>query len=367
MITRRGVIKTMSAGAGGVLLAGSAAADAQPADRAKEQGPAPKKSAGRVDVQFHYAPKFYTDRVKEVGGHITTDAWSVPAALDYMDRYQVATGIMSVSTPSVLFVDPAEGVTLARKLNDSAAQIARDHPGRFGNFATLPMLDVAATLKEIDYCFDVLKMEGVCMMSNIGGLYPGHPSFAPIFDALNHRKAVIFIHPHDPAYYNKGVVKMAQVVEWPFDTSRAAIDLMYSGTIKRCPDIKIILAHAGGALPMVARRVEEMAFVYSQKAPPTAATPNAGPMAKQGMDDTIASIAKFYYDLAISAHDNAIGALREVSDMNHVLFACDWPFAPDPAVRMNVAGFEQLKISDVERYAIERGNAERLFPALVKS
>ncbi|BBX47206.1 amidohydrolase family protein [Mycobacterium cookii] len=311
---------------------------------------APTERLGRIDVQFHFSPAFYTERVRQSGGHITTDRWSVEAALDYMHRYRVAVGVMSVSTPSVNFLEPADSVAMARTLNDAAAEVARDNPGRFGNFATLPMLDVAATLAEIDYCLDELEMEGVCMMSNVGGTYLGHESFAPIFDELNRRKAVVFVHPTDPAY---GQVRMAPVAEWPFDTTRAAIDLMYSGTIRRCPDVSFILAHAGGALPMVATRVQSMSAFYGSNPSPTS------------MDDTIAHIANFYYDLAISAHPNAIGALRAVSSLEHVLFACDWPFAPDIAVQQNVAGFESLDLTPGERHAIERGNAARLFPTPV--
>jgi predicted TIM-barrel fold metal-dependent hydrolase len=316
-------------------------------------------ATGRIDVQFHFAPSFYNERVKqvasliakEVGSFITTDGWSVANALDYMNKNGVAAGIMSVSTPGVGFLETAESITMARALNDAAAAVAREHPGRFGNFATLPMLDVSATLAEIAYCLDDLQMEGVCMMSNVGGLYLGHESFAPVFDELNRRKAVVFVHPTDPSY--AGMVKMAPVAEWPFDTTRAAIDLMYSGTVKRCPEISFILAHAGGALPMVAGRVAPFSIAYAANPSP------------KSMDQTFVEISRFYYDLAISARPNAIGALRGVTDLQHVLFACDWPFAPDHAVQLNIAGFEALDLTTAERYAIERGNAARLFPKLV--
>lgn len=308
-------------------------------------------TAGRVDVQFHFSPPYYTEMVK-AAKHVWTDRWSTAAALAYMDKNHVAVGVISVSTPGVNFLPRAESVAVARRLNDSAAQVARETPGRFGNFATLPMLDVGATLSEIAYCFDTLKMDGVCMMSNVNGVYLGDPQFAPVFDELNRRKAVIFIHPTDPA--DMGQLKIAPVAEWPFDTCRAAIDLVYSGTIRRCPDIRIILAHAGGALMGVARRVTEMSELYSTAKPPVT------------MDEAIKHVSSFYYDLAIAAHENAIGALRDLSSLENVLFACDWPFAPDKKVEMNVAGFEALRLTSAERFAIERGNAARLFPRLVK-
>jgi predicted TIM-barrel fold metal-dependent hydrolase len=306
---------------------------------------------GRVDVQFHFSPSFYTDLLKGTSV-ITTDRWSVENALVYMDANDVAAGVMSVSTPGVDFLAPAESVALARRLNDAAAEVVSQNPGRFGSFATLPMQDPAAALDEISRCFDELGMDGVCLMSNVLGRYPGHEGVAAVFDELNRRQAVIFIHPTDPAYGD--MLGVAPVAEWPFDTARAAIDLIYSGTIRRCPEIRVILAHAGGALPMLRNRVTGMCSFYSTAEPPVAPPEAAN------------QIAGFYYDLAISAGDYAIGALRGVTDLDHVLFACDWPFAPDPAVASNITGFEALSLSTKERRAIERGTAERLFPGLTQ-
>jgi predicted TIM-barrel fold metal-dependent hydrolase len=252
----------------------------------------------------------------------------------------------------VNFLPATEGAALARRLNLAAAEVVRGHPDRFGSFATLPMLDTDATLAEIDYCFDTLGMDGVCMMSNVGGVYLGHERFAAIFDALNRRKAVIFVHPTDPADY--GTLGMAPVAEWPFDTCRAAIDLVYSGMIRRCPDISVILAHGGGALPSVLPRVRGMSAFYSSCKPPVM----PGEAAKQ--------IAGFYYDLAIAADPGVLGALRGMSSLTQVLFACDWPFAPDMAVAANVRAFESLPLTPAERYGIEQGNAALLFPRLVR-
>jgi hypothetical protein len=116
-----------------------------------------KNTTQRVDVQFHFSPDFYTGLVKKTGKYITTGRWSVQGALDYMDRCNIGAGMLSVSTPSVNFLPVAESIALARRLNDAAAKVAHDHPGRFGNFATLPMLNVDATLTEIAYCYDTLK------------------------------------------------------------------------------------------------------------------------------------------------------------------------------------------------------------------
>jgi predicted TIM-barrel fold metal-dependent hydrolase len=140
----------------------------------------------------------------------------------------------------------------------------------------------------------------------------------------------------------------------PFDTTRAAIDLIYSGTIRRCPDNRVILAHAGGALPMVSNRVVAMCSYYSTAQPPV--TP----------PEAMELIAAFYYDLAISAGTSAIGALCGITGLDHVLFACDCPFATDTAVAANVAGFEGLSLTTAVRLAVERGTAEQLFPNLLR-
>lgn len=306
--------------------------------------------SGRVDVQFHFSPPFYTDLVRRTP-HIWTDRWSTEAALAYLDGNGVAAGVLSVSTPGVDFLPAAESVALARRLNDAAADVVREHPDRFGLFATLPMQDVDATLDEIAHCYDTLGVDGVAMMSNVLGRYLGHESFNPVFTELQRRGAVVFVHPTNPV----GVADptMLVVAEWPFDTTRAAIDLVYSGTVRRCPDVRIILAHGGGALPMAWCRVTEMCAFFSTAQPPI--TP----------DEAIRQIAGFYYDLATVARPVTIAALREVSDLDHVLFACDWPFAPDPAVAFNIGNFEALDLTAAERTAIERGNAASLFPRLV--
>lgn len=310
----------------------------------------------RVDVQFHFVPPFYAELLHEHGHPASGIAWSVESALDYMDQYDIRTGVMSITAPSVDFLPAPESVALARRLNEFAAEVARDNPGRFGNLATLPMLDVDATLAEIAYSLDTLQMDGVCLMSNCGGLYPGHERWAPVFEELNRRGTVAFVHPANPAY--AGSLNVAEVLEWPFDTTRAAIDLMYSGTARRCPNIKFILAHAGGALPMVLGRVKAFARMQASRAD----APSDPPVTAE---DITKGAASFYYDLAISATENAIGALRGVSDLEHVLFACDWPFGWEAAGEPNIRNFEALDLTPQERHAIESGNAARLFPRLV--
>jgi hypothetical protein len=275
----------------------------------------------RIDVQFHFSPAFYTDLLRDTS-FITTDRWSVENALAYMDSHGIAAGVMSVSTPGVDVLPAAESVTLARRLNDAAAEVARAHPGRFGNFATLPMQDPAAALAELARCLDDLQMDGVCMMSNVLGRYPGHESFAVVFDELQRRGTVLFIHPNDPAY--GGSLEVAAVAEWPYDTGRAAIDLR---------DVVLLLDRAAARDAAGSRAADRRLLLRPR---------NLGRRIR---------------------HRRPPRGLRS----RPRLFACDWPFAPDPAVAANIAGFEALSLSPAQRSATEHGTAEGLFPNLAGS
>jgi predicted TIM-barrel fold metal-dependent hydrolase len=179
----------------------------------------------------------------EAGGLPIPD-WSVDAALAVMDERKVRTSIVSVSTPGVHFGDDHEARDMARAVNEYAANVARKHPDRFGFFATLTLPDVEGSLAELAYAFDTLRADGVVLLANTHGECLGAEAQAPLFDELNRRSAAIFVHPAQlPGPAAPGVPPYA--VDFLLDTTRAATRLMQSGTMKRCPNIQVILSHAG--------------------------------------------------------------------------------------------------------------------------
>ena len=174
----------------------------------------------------------------------------------------MAEAVLSLaSTPGVWFdAGTAEAGRMVRACNDYGAQMVRDYPGRFGLFATLPMLEVDSTLKEIEYALDTLKADGVGLQTNYGDKWPGDPFYKPIFEELNRRKAVVYFHPLVANCCGRlSVGTFPAVIEVPHDTTRAVTSLLLSGSFARFRDIKWLFSHAGGTIPMLAGRIESFA------------------------------------------------------------------------------------------------------------
>ncbi len=193
-----------------------------------------------------------------------------------MDRNGIATAVTSISAPGLWFGDSEMTNKLTRQCNDYAAQMRIDHPGRFGMFASLPLPNIDASLREIEYSLDTLRADGIGLMTNCEGKYPGDVAFAPIFDELNRRKAVVYFHPTSAPCSNCLSEIPAATLDFPFDTTRAVTSLLFGGTFARCPDIRFIFSHAGGTVPFLADRYRAFggeARVQGQGAQ-TASSPN---------------------------------------------------------------------------------------------
>jgi predicted TIM-barrel fold metal-dependent hydrolase len=146
----------------------------------------------RIDVHHHFAsPEFQAEMTKRNAGNPTYRKWVPQISLDEMDKAAVATSMISVTRPGVWFGDVELAKKLARVSNEFGAKLVKDYPGRFGLFAILPLPDVDGSLREIEYAYDVLKADGVAVMSNYDDIYLGDPKIAPVMDELNRRKAIV--------------------------------------------------------------------------------------------------------------------------------------------------------------------------------
>jgi 6-methylsalicylate decarboxylase len=280
------------------------------------------------------------------GGRPIPD-WDIQSTLALMDRYGIATAITSISEPGIFFGDETFRRELARRCNEFSAQLIKDYPQRFGAFAILPLPDMNAALCELEYALDTLKLDGVVLLSSVDGRYPGDSLFDELFTELNRRKAVVFLHPTVPAINSELKLDLPPfLIEFVFDTTRAVTNLVYSGTLERCPDIRFIVAHAGGTVPFLAYRIAMGQIML--------------PGVPQGV---LTYLKQFYYDTALSVNPNALRSLQALVNASHILFGSDYPFAPEVAVSLFVQGIQNFDGFDEQaRKAIERASALALFP-----
>lgn len=317
-------------------------------------------SCGRIDVHAHFLPECYLHALKKAGlktldGGFPIPAWSAEAALEVMGRQKIETAMISLSSPSTHFLPVEEKPRLVRDVNDAGAALVRSHPGKFGFFASLPLPDVDAALTEIGRAFDTLGVDGVILETNITGEYLGSPRFAPVFAELNRRKAVVFLHPTSPACFEAlALGRPAPLLEFPLDTTRTIVDLLYAHTLQTNPDLKVIVPHGGAALPALVARIAAFAnlpFIEPR------------PASEQEVFETLAQL---YYDVALSAHPVPLAALRRLAPVTQILFGSDWPFTPEFGVARNIAQLEASDLSESDARAVARENAGRLFPRFVQ-
>ncbi|MEE8059162.1 MAG: amidohydrolase family protein [Pseudomonadales bacterium] len=311
-----------------------------------------QQQTGLIDVHHHILPPDYTSALANIGirnaGGATFPNWSVQKALNFMDQKGIATAITSISSPGVYFGDNDFSITLAKRCNEFSANLISDNPNRFGGFAVLPLPNVDAALKELEYAIDNLQLDGVVLLTNIDGHYLGAPIFDEVFAELNRREAIVFIHPTTPAYGELSQLKMpAHLLEFVFDTTRAISNLILNNTFERFPNIRFIVSHAGGTAPYLAARITALDFGFRE----------------EYKIDTTGHLKNLYYDTALSAAPSTLRALQELVDPSHILFGSDYPFVPTPVISKFISLLEEYDGFDEKSLkAIGRESALKLFP-----
>ena len=212
----------------------------------------------------------------------------------------------------------------------------------------LPIFDIDATLREIEYALDVLKADGIGLQTNYGDKWLGHPAYRPVLEELNRRKAVVYVHPLAAACCgNLSVGAFPAVIEVPHDTTRTVTSLLLSGSFARYRDIKWLFSHAGGTVPMLAGRIN--AFY--------GARPNLKEFAPDGIE---AEFRRLYYDTANATSAPAMAALMTLVPATQVTFGTDYPYFPGN----QIAALRGLNLPPDQLRAIESGNAIGLLPRL---
>jgi 6-methylsalicylate decarboxylase len=309
-----------------------------------------------IDVHQHFLPDIFwqaTNDVHSPVGGISPPPWSKQSTLSYMDDAGIDIAILSITAPGIHMGDDAAARDLACSVNELLARLIQERPDRFGGFAALPLPDVDGALRALEYGLDVLKLDGVVLFSNTRGIYLGDPRSRPLFDELERRRTVVYVHPTtspDPAAHSLGLPDA--LIDFTADTTRAVAQLHYGNTFARTPNVKYIFSHAGGTIPYLATRfsiVDEMNVVPGGEERGNAAD----------------CLRRLYWDTALAWRPAVLQMLRSVAGLDQVLFGTDYPFLRrDLAVACRGEVEASTALSAEESRAVLANNALRLFPQL---
>lgn len=309
--------------------------------------------AGKIDVHHHVLPEFYKDvqRAAGIGGtaYQGFPEWTPDKSLALMDRLNIATTIYSFTSPGIYFGNVTQTRQLARQFNDYLAELKAGSNGRFGGFAFLPLPDIDAAIEEAGRVQDELGLEGVCLLTSVDDRYIGDPMFWPLYEELNRRKMVVFLHPcYPPGVEAKGWDIPRMLIDYPFETTKVATNLIFNGVLEKLPDIKWILSHAGGTLPMLAHRISifDTRTKFKDNYPKGA----------------LHYIRQFWFDTALSGDKPPLDALMAFADPARILFGTDYPYVVAEVAEAETRGFEAYDgWSAEQRAGVEYANARALF------
>jgi aminocarboxymuconate-semialdehyde decarboxylase len=242
--------------------------------------------------------------------------------------------------------DPDEGLARARIQNHALAGLVRDHPGRVAALGALPLQDPELAARELQELMSGGELSGVEVAASVRGVFLGDDRFEPFWEAAEATSAVVFVHPttrgfDSPAFQD---YYLWNTVANPLETATAGAHMVVAGVMERHPELRVLLAHGGGALLAVRGRMRH-AHGFQ---------PQAASRLRESPED---SIRRFYFDTL--THDDAL--LRSLIDYvgpDHVLLGSDYPF--DMGDARHVDTVRALGLERKVEARILAGNAERL-------
>ncbi|KAI1747591.1 amidohydrolase family protein [Xylaria castorea] len=311
-------------------------------------------STPKIDVHHHIIPPQIQGNLHGLKG-MKAPEWSVAADESFSKSIGVKTSILSVSTPGVMYVsDPEESASVARAMNEYSASLRDGDPTAYGFFATVPSLEhTDLVLRELRYAFDTLHADGVTLFTSYATPegYLGHADYVPIWEELNARKAVVFVHPINNAaanYFDERLPMPA--FDWPHETGRTAMSMILNRRLQQFPDVKIILSHGGGTLSMLIRRSTMISM------------PNFGSV--MSTEDIISQAKSFYFDLALVGSSEMLPLILGFAEPGHLLFGSDFPHATAPFSQTFTKFIDDYAMSDEKKKELYNGAALKLFPRL---
>jgi len=292
---------------------------------------------GAIDVHHHFVPP----------GGATNRPWSPQMSLDQMDKFGLGVAILSMTQNAELLYNATEkGRAAVRAGNEYGAELMQRHPSRFGLMGGIPMPDLEGSLREVEYAYDTLRVDAIGIYTNDNhGRWPGDPYFEPLWQELNRRNAIVYMHPLAPTCCSDLKYGAASsMVEYDFDVTRGVVSLVVNGVMFRHPNIRFITVHSGGTVPMLAGRMNDRIPRGAEQYLP---------------NGLYAELRKWYYDVAHATFPWPYAAMKAFMPESQILFGTD--YAPEP-IESTVQNLPDLKLPRAFEQMMLRGNAERLFP-----
>ena len=322
----------------------------------------------RWDLHTHYYPQAFFRLIEELGGAFSfgqsptgqtiiryrgarffgiTPPMTDPAMrLADMDRVGIDVEVLSLSTPNVYFAPPERQAEVARLVNDAYAELIAKEPKRFKGFASIPMDDPDAALRELERALDELKLNGVVVLSNINGRALTDARYRPFFQECDRRSVCVFIHPMIPANAdNFAEYVLGPIIGFPFDTTLAVARLCYDGVFKELPRIRWIIGHLGGAVPYLFERMDNGWRDFAECRVKIDELPSV-------------YLKRLYYDTVSFSAPSLRVALDQVG-ADHLVMGSDYPHLLG-SIERSVSSIEALDLTAAEKDGIFSGNALRI-------
>jgi len=277
---------------------------------------------------------------------VTPAMTDVSKRIEDMDRVGIDVEVVSLSTPNVFFTGAEHQPSVARMINDSYAELIAQHPKRFKGFASIPMDAPDEALKELHRALDSLKLNGVILLSNIGGKPLTAPEYRPFFEEANRMKLCIFLHPMLPV--NSDAFReyvLGPIIGFPFDTSLAVARMCYDGMFEELPDIRWIIGHLGGAIPYLMERMDNGFRDFADCRVKIDKLPSV-------------YLKRLYYD-TVSFSPHTLTMVRNMAGADHMVMGSDYPHLLGSIDRA-VSSIEDLDVPGEEKQQIFSGNAMRI-------
>jgi aminocarboxymuconate-semialdehyde decarboxylase len=310
----------------------------------------------RIDVHAHYFPVPYLDLIESVGrGQVETSMGrrstkptqgeDAATRIEAMDRAGVGTQILSIATAGPYVLNERDATRCARAANDAYAEMVRRHPQRFKAFAALPFPHVDAALAEMARAFDELGFVGIGVATKMGGKSLADSAFDPVYEELNRRNGVLFIHPIGHACDSPLLesTRLTWPLGAPFEDTVAALEFVQNDFAGRFPNVRAIMPHLGGTLPFLIHRVDHQIHHF---------------MDRPGIPSEI--VKKFWYD-SVNGNPAALRCACETFGVDRIVFGTDYPFWNGPAHQHASDYIEAAGLSAADIHAISEANARTLF------